>query len=143
MTAQHSPDNIDKRINYADFMKMDIARCDPMGLSFGFRQMAEHGPALLFHDRRQCAVRQYLLDAGERERAIESALDHDRNLGRMQRATMHLPLLKTIPGQLQALQFCAEPDQREPDIDQRAEHHIAAHPGETIEMQPSSHCHSL
>jgi hypothetical protein len=143
MTAQHSPDDINKRINHTDFMKMDIALCDSMGLPFGFRQMVEHGPALLFHDRRQCAVRQNLLNAGERERTIESALNHDSDLSRVQRPAVHLPLLKTIPGQLQALQFRAQPDQREPDIDQRAEHHVTAHTRKTIEMQPSSHSHSL
>jgi hypothetical protein len=143
MTAQHSPDDIDKRIDDADFMKMDIALCDSMGLPFSFRQMVEHGPALLFHDRRQCAVRQNLLNAGERERTIKPALNHDSDLSRVQCAAMHLPLLQSIPSELQTLQFGAQPSQREPDIDQRAEHHVTAHTRKTIEMQPSSHCNSF
>jgi hypothetical protein len=73
----------------------------------------------------------------------ESALNHDIDLGRVQRSATDLPLLKSIPGQLQTLQFCAEPGQREPHIDQSTEHHVAAHTRETIEMQPSSHSRSL
>jgi hypothetical protein len=66
MTAQYCPDDVDKRIDHTDFMEMDIALRDAMGQPFGCREMVEHGPALLFHHRRQRAGRKNPLNAGIR-----------------------------------------------------------------------------
>jgi len=120
-------------------MEMDVILGHTMGMPFRFGQSIEYVSALLFDLVRKSTRGENGVNPMEREGLAQSCRDHDVHFRGMDRPSTHPPLPQREPCKPESIQPAHQVGKGGSHIHERAEDHVAADTGITIEMEMRAH----